>query len=519
MPKLRIDRRDVEVPPGATLLDAARKLNIDVPTLCHLDGHPANTSCLVCMVKVSESGKLLPACDTLAEDGMQIESETGEVHAARRQALELLLSDHLGDCLAPCWFGCPANMDIPLMLRQIADRDFAAALATVKHDIALPAVLGRICPAPCEKVCRRAQADGAVAICLLKRFVADVDLAAPEPYAPGCASPSGKRVAVVGAGPTGLSAAYYLARQGHACTLFDENATPGGRLLQETSEDELPRDVLQAEVRTILQLNVRWRPKTRVATKPGPADLSREFDAIVLAFGAQAADQAEAWGVKSAGRGIHVERHTYATGVEGLFAAGGAVRGKCMVIRSAADGKEAAATIDRYLRGEPLGGALRPFNVRMGRLQPDEINVFLANANRVGRGTPGNGVEAGFTPEEAASQAERCLHCDCRALPDCRLRLHAASYKADPKRYGAADRHFVQDWTHEKVVYEPGKCIACGLCIGITEAAGEPVGLAFQGRGFDVRVAVPMTGTLADALTKTAAQCVAACPTAALAWK
>ncbi len=519
MPKLSIDGRQVEVPPGATVLDAARRLEIDVPTLCHLDGLPANTSCLVCMVKIRQSGKLVPACGSPAEEGMQIESETDEVHAVRRQALELLLSDHLGDCLAPCWFGCPANMDIPRMLRQIAQRDFAGAIETVKRDIALPAVLGRICPAPCEKVCRRAKADGAVAICLLKRLVADVDLAAAQPYAPECAPASGKRVAVIGAGPTGLAAAYYLARRGHACVLFDENAAPGGRLLRETSEAELPREVLQAEAAAILRLGVELRAGTRVANDPSPADVRREFDAVLLALGAQAPEQAEAWGVQTQRRGIGVEGHTYATGVDGLFAAGAAVRGKCMVIRSAADGKEAAAAIDQYLRGEPVAGIPRPLNVRMGRLQAEEIDVFLAAASRAGRQEPSDGMQAGFTADEGAEQAERCLRCDCRALADCGLRHYAALYQADPKRHGSSQRHFVQDWTHEKVVYESGKCIACGLCVAITEAAGEPVGLAFQGRGFDVRVAVPMTGTLSDALTKTAEQCVTACPTAALAWK
>ena len=86
MPKLSIDGRQVEVQPGATVLDAARKLEIDVPTLCHLDGLPANTSCLVCMIKIRRSGKLVPACGAPAEDGMEIESETAEVHAARRHA-------------------------------------------------------------------------------------------------------------------------------------------------------------------------------------------------------------------------------------------------------------------------------------------------------------------------------------------------------------------------------------------------------------------------------------------------
>ena len=155
MPKLKIDHREVEVPPGATVLDAARALGIDIPTLCFRDGCEAATSCLVCLVKIAEHRRLVPACATAAAEGMEVESETAEVRQFRRSALELLLSDHLGDCLAPCWFTCPAHMDIPQMLRQVAAGQLHEAIATVKRDIALPAVLGRICPAPCEKSCRR----------------------------------------------------------------------------------------------------------------------------------------------------------------------------------------------------------------------------------------------------------------------------------------------------------------------------------------------------------------------------
>ncbi len=172
------------------------------------------------MVKLTASGRFVPACATAAAEGMEVESETAEVHQLRRDALELLLSDHLGDCLAPCWFACPARMDIPRMLRQIAAGDLRRAIATVKRDIALPAVLGRVCPAPCEKACRRGGLDAAVAICQLKRYVADVDLASGDPYVPACGPATGRRVAILGAGPTGLSAAYYLAQQGHACTML-----------------------------------------------------------------------------------------------------------------------------------------------------------------------------------------------------------------------------------------------------------------------------------------------------------
>ncbi|MBN2475699.1 MAG: (2Fe-2S)-binding protein [Pirellulales bacterium] len=516
MPKLTIDQREVEVPPGTTILEAARKLHIEIPTLCHREGVAPSTSCLVCMVKISGVNRLVPSCATMAVDGMKIESETEEVHQVRRSALELLLSDHLGDCLAPCYIACPARMDIPLMLRQIAAEDLGAAVATVKNDIALPAVLGRICPAPCEKACRRRPADGAVAICRLKRFVADVDLAGADPYLPECRSDSGRRVAIVGAGPTGLAATYYLRRQGHACTIFDENQQPGGRLRRETTEDQLPRQVLDAEIEQILRLGVELCLDIRVDGKEASDDLQNEFDAILIACGRSAADQAEAWGLDLSSRGIAVEKASYQTGMRRVFAAGGAIRASGLVVRSVADGKEAAVSIDQLLRGQPVTGPKQPFNTKIGRLEAEELLQLTAAAGESPLRDPADGPDAGYAWGEAIEQAARCLHCDCRKLESCKLRKYAALYGADPRRYPAPRRAFHLDRQHAEIIYEPGKCIACGLCVEIAAVASEPLGLTFIGRGFDVRVGVPLDGSLRDALAKVAAECVEACPTAAL---
>jgi len=513
MPKLTIDNREVEVPPGATVLDAARKLGIDIPTLCQKDGLKPATSCLACMVKLVGPGKLVPSCGTVAAEGMQVESETEEVHHVRRSALELLLSDHLGDCLTPCYFGCPANMDIPQMLRQIAAGDFAAAIRTVKQDIALPAVLGRICPAPCEKACRRRAADGAVAICKLKRFVADVDLACEEPFHPACKPATGKRVAIIGAGPAGLAAAYYLAQEGHACTLFDRNDRPGGRLRTEITGEELPRDVLDAEVDTILRLGIEVHANTAIAE--GPAELRNESDAVLIACGATVKEQAESWNIETVKRGIAVKQGTFETNVGGVFAAGNAIRGKGLVIRSAADGKEVAVAIGQYLQGQAVTGPQRPFNTRIGSMDAAEFAPLLAEAGKAARLDP----PGGFDPKDAVEQAARCLHCDCRKLRTCKLRKYAAEYGADPRRYPAQRRRFELQTDHPQILYEPGKCISCGLCVQIAERAGEPLGLTFIGRGFNVRIGVPLGGRLDSALQKAAAECVGSCPTAALAWK
>ncbi len=517
MPRITIDNREIDVPQGTTVLEAARRLGIDVPTLCYFEGYKPSTSCLVCVVKLAQTGRLVPSCATQVTDGMEVESETDEVHAARRTALELLLSDHVGDCLAPCHFACPAHMDVPGMLRQITHEDFHDALVTVKRDIALPAVLGRICPKPCEKGCRRAAADGAVAVCGLKRFVADVDLASDEPYLPECKPDSGKRVAVVGAGPAGLAAAWELRQQGHAVTLLDEGEEPGGRLWRETTEEELPREVLRAEAGLVLRLGAEIRARTRVGEAIPLDEIRRQFDAVLLACGAIQKDTVERWGLKSSPRGIAVTKGTYETGVPGVFAAGSALRGKGMVVRSVADGKEAAQCIGQFLRGEAVTGPPSEYSVRAGRMDRDEVADLVAAASLAPRHD--EDAACGFDAGEAAEQAGRCLHCDCRALADCKLRRYAAKYGAEPNRFRGERARMLQDHRHGEVVYEPGKCINCELCIQIAAAAGEPLGLTFIGRGFDVRVGVPFDRSLAEALSRVAAQCVAACPTAALAFK
>ena len=126
----------------------------------------------------------------------------------------------------------------------------------------------------------------------------------------------------------------------------------------------------------------------------------------------------------------------------------------------------------------------------------------------------------GLPDAAARTQAARCLHCDCRKANTCRLREYADAYDAKQRRYTSAERRpIVFDRRHARIVFEPGKCIRCGLCVQITRNAAERLGLTFIGRGFDVHIGVPFDESLADALSHTAAECVAACPTAALAFR
>jgi len=140
--RLTLNGREAHAREGQTILDAAGEMGVFIPTLCHLNGTEGFTSCMICVVHETETGKLLPACSAPVREGMRIETEDETVRDARRHALEFLLSEHVGDCQAPCQRACPAHMDIPLMIRQIREGRAAEALVTVMEHIALPAVLG-----------------------------------------------------------------------------------------------------------------------------------------------------------------------------------------------------------------------------------------------------------------------------------------------------------------------------------------------------------------------------------------
>ncbi|UCC98811.1 MAG: (2Fe-2S)-binding protein, partial [Phycisphaerales bacterium] len=405
MPRLFVDNREVEVDRGATILDAARKLGIEIPTMCFLKEYEPSTSCMVCVVKVNGMASLTPACGTPAADGMRVETECDQVQQARKAALELLLSDHVGDCMGPCHVICPAQMNIPLMIHQIRDGKLRDAIITVKKDIALPAVLGRICPKPCERGCRRAAVDEAgqaISICLLKRYVADVDLQSTQPYLPACRPKLNTRVAIVGAGPAGLAAAYYLQQEGVACTIFDDHDKPGGMLQYGVPEKELPRDVLAREIALIEKLGVKFEFQVRVGQALSLEDLRRDFDAVFVAAGADA----EPMGLKTSANGIAIDSDTYQTDIVGVFAGGDAVRKRRLTVRAVADGKEAAVSICQYLAGRTVTGPAKEFNTRIGKVRDEEKDAFAACGSSEHRVTPSHNGD-GFTDEQAGQEAAR----------------------------------------------------------------------------------------------------------------
>lgn len=517
---LTIDDQKVQVPEGSTILDAANKLGIEIPTLCFLKEFEPSTSCMVCVVKVNDSDTFIPSCATLAVESMKVQSDIPQVLKARKTAVELLLSDHVGDCLGPCHITCPAKMNIPLMTRQITEGKFADAIKTVKKDIPLPAVLGRICPAPCEKVCRRSKQDDSVSICLLKRFVADTDIESPEPYSPDIAPSTGKDVAIIGAGPAGLSAAYYLAQKGHNCTVFDDHEKPGGMLRYGVDPEKLPHNILDTEIDLTLNPNITLKNNTCVSRDISIEDLRNDFDALFIATGTLSEDQAQLLKLKlSPKEVVEVNPDTYQTDHPKTFAGGNAITKARLAVRSVAHGKEAADSIHCFLSSKSQTPAdLNKFNHRMGKLLDGEIEIFAASANKTLRLEPSH-PDTGFTVSEAETESSRCLHCDCRKVASCKLKNAAQQFQAKSNRFDSPRKHFVQYSDHPDIIYEPGKCIDCGLCIQTAQKQKEKLGLTFIGKGFDVKVAIPFDRSIKLALQKTALLCTANCPTGALAPK
>ena len=281
-----IDERETEIFSGETILSVARRVGVEIPTLCFLEGKTRLESCGICMVEVEGHTSTLPACASLALPGMTVHTDTPTLREGRRMALELLLSDHLGDCQAPCELACPADIDIPGFIRSIRDGRHLEALEVIHESTPFAGVLGRICPRFCERVCRRAQIDEAISICALKRYPADHERIEKTLTLPQKSPPTGKRVAIIGAGIVGLTAAYYLLRRGHECTLHEAGSRPGGALTSIIPEFRLPSEIVDCEIERIQKLGAKILCNSALGKDLSLDDIRKDADAVLLAIGA-----------------------------------------------------------------------------------------------------------------------------------------------------------------------------------------------------------------------------------------
>ena len=284
--KIIIDGRECIGKAGDTILTIAAQNGIEIPNLCYNKNLKVYGACGLCVVEVENVPKLLRACATVAQDGQVIHTDTQRVRQARKIALELLMSDHEGDCKGPCVLGCPAQTDAQGYVKQIALGNDREAVKIIKEKVPLPASVGRVCPHPCETQCRRGLVEAPLSIAYMKAFAADNDLASGAPYMPTVAPATGKTVAIVGGGPAGLTAAYQLAVKGHAVTIFDMMPEMGGMLRYGIPEYRLPKKVLASEVKLIADLGVAMKNNVKVGKDITLETLKADFDAVLVAVGA-----------------------------------------------------------------------------------------------------------------------------------------------------------------------------------------------------------------------------------------
>ena len=358
---------------------------------------------------------------------------------------------------APCRNSCPVEIDVPRYVRLIAEGKFDESYAVIRERLPLPSVCSYICLSFCEDDCRRGDVNEPVGIRALKRFVSEnhSDLWKKNLTPP---TPTGKRIAIIGSGPAGLTAAYYLARKGHELTVFEQASSPGGMLKQAISRKRLPRKALEEDIREIHQAGVHLKlnsPKMQIDEL-----FNEKFDAVFLATGSTfvglpaSLHREKAYELTPCG-GIKVDPVTLSTCREGVFAGGDAVLGGVSedfisqaraenktrflddliehlslhrgdssrsAINAIASGRKAAESIDQYLGGDG--------DMCESLLPSDEINHWLGHEENFAdlkRLPPSFKIptpqfsglsmaEAPLSRDQAQMEAKRCLRCELRFL-------------------------------------------------------------------------------------------------------
>ena len=286
MIRLNIDGVEVKGFQGQTILEIARENNIEIPTLCHDERVKQYGSCGMCVVEGVGMPKLMRSCSTEAANGMILKTDTKRVTDARVVALEMLMSDHTGDCQGPCVLNCPGDTDCQTYVGLIANGQHELANKVIKDKIPFPASIGRVCPHPCETDCRRGLVEEPIQIASLKYYVGDLDLLLDNPYIPKMAEKTGKKINVIGGGPAGLSAAYYGLIKGHDVTVYDQMPNLGGMLRYGIPQYRLPKSVLQSEIDLIEKMGAKFVYNTKIGRDISLDHIRSTADATLIAVGA-----------------------------------------------------------------------------------------------------------------------------------------------------------------------------------------------------------------------------------------
>ena len=297
-----VERRIAASPPGLCPVD----MSLAFLQLCHAQ---SCGKCVPCRIGLGQLSKLIATVldGTADMSTIAIIEKTARTIvntadcAIGRDAARLVLDglDGFRDdyeehiihhrCLAglqlpvPCVALCPAGVDVPGYMALVGEGRCADAVRLIRKDNPFPTACAYICEHPCEARCRRNMIDDAINIRGLKRYAADHAGDVPQP---ACAPPTGKKVAIIGGGPSGLSCAYYLALMGHKVTVFEERAKLGGMLRYGIPSYRFPRHLLDAEIDSILSLGIEAHTNTTVGTDIWVEELQKDYDCLYIAIGA-----------------------------------------------------------------------------------------------------------------------------------------------------------------------------------------------------------------------------------------
>jgi heterodisulfide reductase subunit A-like polyferredoxin len=320
---------------------------------------------------------------------------------------------------SPCTATCPLHCNAQGYVALISQGKFKEALQLVREKLPFPGILAYACSHPCERECNRIEEDRPVSICHLKRFLVDHVEEPDFEFTPP--EEKRERIAIVGGGPSGLTAAYDLRKMGYQVTLFESRSELGGLLTHGFPSYRLPRKVVEKDLAVIDKMGIEVKCDSRAGKDISPETLNQSYDATFIAGGVAGAEGIllAFKGLKRTRRGmIQVNPISLETGLKGIFAGGDMVTGPGTIIESMAQGRRAALSIDRYLRAE---------NLFQGReregTQISSLRSLLPYSKRMEREVLPDMVKpsaASLTSEGAIEEAKRCLNCaGCSDCGEC----------------------------------------------------------------------------------------------------
>jgi formate dehydrogenase major subunit len=281
-----INNQKYQAKEGETILAVCRRNAIEIPTLCHDERLNPYSACYLCVVEVDGNPNLQTACSTKITDKMKVITENEKIKKARKTALDLMLSNHYADCLAPCKLTCPAGVDVQGYIALAEKGLLEEAIDLIKEDNPLPAICGRVCVRPCEVACRRNLVDNiGGGIDYVKRYIADETLEKKVKKAK--LKKNAKKIAIIGSGPGGVSAAHFLQTKGYQVDIFEAMPQAGGWLRYGIPEYRLPNDILDKEIKNITDLGVKIFYNQKLGDNLKYEKLKKDYQAVILAVGSQ----------------------------------------------------------------------------------------------------------------------------------------------------------------------------------------------------------------------------------------